>query len=63
MASEARLGTSLGFRVHKVKARDWEDPIAQAAAICAAIPKEMKVWSSGHSRALHRPDQRTRKIP
>lgn len=49
MASEARLGASLGFRVHKVKARDWEDPIAQAAAICAAIPKEMKVWVDANS--------------
>jgi L-alanine-DL-glutamate epimerase-like enolase superfamily enzyme len=44
MASEAKLGASLGFRVHKVKARDWEDPIKQAEAICAAIPKDMKVW-------------------
>jgi hypothetical protein len=44
MASEARLGASLGFRVHKVKERDREDPIAQAAAICAAIPNAMKVW-------------------
>lgn len=44
MASEARLGASLGYKVHKVKARDWEDPIAQAGAICAAIPREMKVW-------------------
>lgn len=26
MASEAKLGASLGYRVHKVKARPWEDP-------------------------------------
>lgn len=44
MASEAKLGASLGYRIHKVKARDWEDPVAQAAAICAVIPKDMKVW-------------------
>ena len=49
MASEAKLGASLGFRVHKVKARDWEDPIAQAAAICAVIPKNMKVWVDANS--------------
>ncbi len=49
MASEARLGAAQGYRVHKVKARPWEDPIAQAAAICAAIPKEMKVWVDANS--------------
>ena len=27
MASEAKLGADLGYRVHKVKARPWEDPI------------------------------------
>ncbi len=49
MASEARLGAARGYRVHKVKARPWEDPIAQAAAICAAIPREMKVWVDANS--------------
>jgi L-alanine-DL-glutamate epimerase-like enolase superfamily enzyme len=49
MASEARLGASLGYRVHKVKARPWEDPIAQADAICRAIPREMKVWVDANS--------------
>ncbi|MCC6585198.1 MAG: mandelate racemase/muconate lactonizing enzyme family protein [Bryobacterales bacterium] len=49
MASEAKLGASLGYRVHKVKARPWEDPIAQAAAICAVIPKDMKVWVDANS--------------
>ena len=49
MASEARLGAAQGYRVHKVKARPWEDPIAQAAAICAVIPKEMKVWVDANS--------------
>lgn len=44
MASEAKLGASLGYRVHKVKARPWEDPVAQAAAICAVVPKDMKIW-------------------
>ncbi len=49
MASEARLGYSLGYRVHKVKARPWEDPIAQAGAICEAIGKDMKVWVDANS--------------
>ena len=49
MASEAKLGASLGYRVHKVKARPWEDPIAQAAAICEVIPKDMKVWVDANS--------------
>ena len=44
MASEAKRGAVLGFRVHKVKARPWEDPIAQAEAICDVIPRDMQVW-------------------
>ena len=43
MASEAKLGADLGYRVHKVKARPWEDPIEQAAAICEVIPRDMRV--------------------
>lgn len=49
MASEAKLGASLGYGVHKVKARPWEDPIAQADAICTAIPRDMKVWVDANS--------------
>ncbi len=45
MASEAKRGADLGYRVHKVKARPWEDPIEQAAAICDVIPKDMRVWA------------------
>ena len=48
MASEAKLGASLGFRVHKVKARPWRDPIAQAAAICAAVPWDYRVWADAN---------------
>lgn len=44
MASEAKRGADLGYRVHKVKARPWEDPIEQAEAICGAIPRDMRVW-------------------
>lgn len=49
MASEARLGYAQGYRVHKVKARPWEDPIAQAGAICDAIGRDMKVWVDANS--------------
>jgi L-alanine-DL-glutamate epimerase-like enolase superfamily enzyme len=58
MASEAKLAASLGYRVHKVKARPWQDPIEQAAAICEAVPKDYRVWAdanacwSSPSRAL-----------
>ena len=58
MASEAKLAASLGYRVHKVKARPWQDPIEQAAAICEAVPIDYRVWAdanaswSSPSRAL-----------
>ena len=44
MASEAKRGADLGYRIHKVKARPWEDPVDQAAAICEVIPRDMRVW-------------------
>ena len=43
MASEAKLAASLGYRAHKVKARPWQDPVEQAAAICEAVPKDYRV--------------------
>jgi L-alanine-DL-glutamate epimerase-like enolase superfamily enzyme len=49
MASEAKLGVARGYRVHKVKARPWEDPIAQAAAMCAVVPKNFKFWVDANS--------------
>lgn len=49
MASEAKLGASLGYRVHKVKARPWQDPIEQAAAMCAVVPKNFKIWVDANS--------------
>lgn len=58
MAQEAKLGASLGYRVHKVKARPWQDPLEQAAAMCAVVPKEYRFWAdanaswSAPSRAL-----------
>jgi len=59
MAAEAKLGASLGYRVHKVKARPWQDPIEQAAAMCAEVPKDYRFWADANSswtspsRALH----------
>ena len=59
MASEAKLGADLGYRVHKIKARPWQDPIAQAEAICEVIPLDMRVsvdangWWGSVGRALH----------
>jgi L-alanine-DL-glutamate epimerase-like enolase superfamily enzyme len=44
MASEAKLAVQLGYRVHKVKARPWEDPIRQAEAMCSVVPKDFKIW-------------------
>jgi L-alanine-DL-glutamate epimerase-like enolase superfamily enzyme len=44
MASEARLAVSQGYKVHKVKARPWEDAIAQAQAMCAVVPTDFKIW-------------------
>lgn len=44
MASEARRGADLGYRVHKVKARPWEDPIEQAEAKFEVVPGDMRVW-------------------
>lgn len=49
MASEAKLGASLGYRIHKVKARPWQDPIAQAAAMCAVVPKNFRIWVDANS--------------
>ncbi|MCP5114118.1 MAG: mandelate racemase/muconate lactonizing enzyme family protein [bacterium] len=44
MASEARLGARLGYKVHKVKARPFEDPIEQAEAICSVVPRDFRIW-------------------
>ena len=59
MASEAKLGADLGYRVYKIKARPWEDPVAQAEAICEVIPQDMRVsvdangWWGSVGRTLH----------
>ncbi|MEO7649544.1 MAG: enolase C-terminal domain-like protein, partial [Bryobacteraceae bacterium] len=49
MASEAKLGLSQGYRVHKIKIRPWQDPIDQASAIAAVVPKDFKIWADANS--------------
>ncbi len=49
MAQEAKLGASLGYRVHKVKARPWYDPVEQAQAMCEVVPKEYRFWADANS--------------
>jgi len=49
MAAEARLGAELGYRVHKIKVRPWQDPVAQLAAITDAVPKDFRIWADANS--------------
>ena len=49
MAQEAKRGYDLGYKVHKVKARPWQDPIEQAAAICDVIGSDMRVWADANA--------------
>jgi L-alanine-DL-glutamate epimerase-like enolase superfamily enzyme len=48
MASEAKLGYELGYRVHKVKARPFEDVIEQAEAITSAVPPGFRIWADAN---------------
>ena len=48
MASEAKLGADLGYKVHKVKMRPFEDPIEQAEAITAVVPPEFRIWADAN---------------
>jgi glucarate dehydratase len=47
LAAEAKRGANLGYRIYKIKARPWEDPVAQADAIVRAAP-EMRVWADAN---------------
>lgn len=59
IAAEAKRGASMGYRVHKVKIRPWEDPVAQAQAIFAGVPRDYRVWGDANhfwgsvARTLH----------
>jgi len=44
MAQEAKRGEALGYKVHKVKARPWEDVVEQAAAICDVVKSDFRIW-------------------
>ncbi|NND05283.1 MAG: mandelate racemase/muconate lactonizing enzyme family protein [Saprospiraceae bacterium] len=44
MAQEAKRGEELGYKVHKVKARPWEDAIEQAEAICDVVHDDFRIW-------------------
>lgn len=48
MASEAKLGYELGYRIHKVKVRPFEDPVEQAEAITSAVPSDMRIWADAN---------------
>lgn len=48
MASEAKLGYDLGYRLHKVKARPFEDPVEQAEAVTSAVPADFRIWADAN---------------
>jgi L-alanine-DL-glutamate epimerase-like enolase superfamily enzyme len=49
MAQEAKRGEALGYKVHKVKARPWEDVVEQAAAICDVVKSDFRIWADANS--------------
>ena len=49
MAAEAQRGERLGYKVHKVKARPWEDPVEQAEAISSVVGKDFRVWADANA--------------
>lgn len=59
IAQEAKRGADQGYRVHKVKIRPWEDPVAQAHAIFSVVPSGYRVWGDANhfwgsvARTLH----------
>ncbi len=59
IAREAKRAADQGYRVHKVKIRPWEDPVAQARAIFDVVPSDYRVWGDANhfwgsvARTLH----------
>jgi L-alanine-DL-glutamate epimerase-like enolase superfamily enzyme len=43
MQAEAQRALELGYRVHKIKARPYEDPVAQVAAIAEVVPQDYQI--------------------
>jgi D-galactarolactone cycloisomerase len=58
LQAEAKRGIALGYTVHKIKARPYEDPVEQMAALAETVPHGYTVWIdansslSNHARAL-----------
>ena len=44
LREETQLGIKLGYRVHKIKARPYEDPIEQVAAMSEAAPHDYQIY-------------------
>jgi galactonate dehydratase len=43
MQAEARRALELGYTAHKIKARPYEDPVAQVAAIVEVVPQDYQI--------------------
>lgn len=44
LQAEARRGIGLGYTVHKIKARPYEDPVEQISALADIVPHDDSVW-------------------
>lgn len=44
MQAEAKRGVQLGYAVHKVKARQYEEPAEQIAAIAEVVPHDYQIY-------------------
>ena len=44
LREETKLGIELGYKVHKVKARPYEDPIEQVAAMAEVAPHDYQIY-------------------
>jgi L-alanine-DL-glutamate epimerase-like enolase superfamily enzyme len=44
MQAEAKRGLALGYTVHKVKTRPYEDPVEQMAAIAEVVPHDYQIY-------------------
>ncbi len=49
LQEEARRALEQGYRVHKTKARPYEDPARQMAALADVVPKDYVVWLDANS--------------
>jgi len=49
LQAETRRGLALGYTVHKIKARPYEDPVEQMAAVSEVVPRDYSVWLDANS--------------